>query len=101
MQLDVDNEPYLSRQIKPESFAYIIYSKTPSCNFRLLAIILSVIWIFKSVTDRGTESDAYEPTVQYAQVGSIKNHVVERLYYNWDIFGKPMASKQIDIFSLF
>ncbi len=26
---------------------------------------------FCEVTDRQTESDAYEPTVQYAQVGSI------------------------------
>ncbi len=32
------------------------------------------IWIFYDLlsSDRRTESDAYEPTVQYAQEGSIK-----------------------------
>ncbi len=30
-------------------------------------------------TDRQTESDAYEPTVQYAQVGSINYHFNTRL----------------------
>ena len=45
-----------------------------SCDFRFLTPILSEIWIiisyFRSSPDRQTESDAYEPTVQLAQVGS-------------------------------
>ncbi len=49
----------------------------PEAGNPVLPIILYEIWIFKSVMDGRTESDAYDPTVQYAQVGSIKLKIEE------------------------
>ncbi len=50
------------------------YTKDIQANSWVCKLILSEIWIYYPVTDRQTdrrtESDAYEPTVQYAQVGS-------------------------------
>ncbi len=52
-------------------YCLVVKFQIPS-YFRLVAIIVSEILIFKIVTYRRTESDAYryEPTMQYAQVGS-------------------------------
>ncbi len=60
MQLDVDNEPYLSKQyfikLLRGFFESVVRTKTKFTS------VLSQI--------RQTESSAYEATVQYAQVGS-------------------------------
>ncbi len=46
--------------------------QTPSCNTFCDMNYCSVILVKSRQTGRRTESDEYEPTVQYAQVGSIK-----------------------------
>ncbi len=52
MQLDVGSEPYLSTS-------------------QALCLLISYYYSVRDgQTDRQTESNAYEPTVQYAQVGS-------------------------------
>ncbi len=77
MQLDVGNEPTLSQQ---QSSAYITSKRPIKPSYPVWNItILSEIWIIIQSdfwsspyrqTDGQTESDAYEPTVQNAQVGS-------------------------------
>ena len=59
MQRDVGNEPYLSTaQALCLFISHILSITSQSTEYRVQ-------------TDRQTESDTYEPTVQLAQVGSI------------------------------
>ena len=67
MQLDVGNEPYLLQQ-KPHSYCHYRKPKN-TVEFWYSTELLSSL-NFGPMTDRQTESDAYEPTVLLAQVGS-------------------------------
>ncbi len=68
-QLDVGNEPYLSQRY------YLIFWVM---NYFPLLLVQS------GQTDGQTESDAYEPTVQFAQVGSknLLNCIISLLIYS-------------------
>ena len=75
MQLDVGSEPYLPIE---QALRLLISHMSREAQMDPLSIIASEIWIlvkseFWSSPDGQTESDAYEPTVQYAQVGSKMN----------------------------
>ncbi len=92
MQLDVGNEPYLSQQ---KSHAYSVYCIT--CTTEVLTLLLPEIWIIIQWRTGGqTESDAYEdyePTVQYAQVDSIKVKEHRKLNHHQGAHG--LSTKKI------
>ncbi len=74
MQLDVGNEPYLWQQKSTANVTNVVKFQGPICKtFQRYELLSSLI--FGPVhtdgrTDRQTESDTYEPTVQNAEVGS-------------------------------
>ncbi len=82
MQLDVGNEPYLSKHAHlGDAFLILWYSSQLRVPIKALycgRVSDSYLQYFLSYeflssdrqTDGRTESDAYEPTVQYAQVSS-------------------------------
>ncbi len=77
MQLDVGMEPTfrfehmicICKEMGIVKFEY----------FKRYELLSSLIFVTDRQTDRQTESDAYEPTVQFAQVSSIKDRVLQHV----------------------
>ncbi len=73
MQLDVGSEPHLSTAQAPCLFLSAILSITPTNSLPkqyTYGDMNYFLHFWSSPEYRQTESDAYEPTVQIAQVGS-------------------------------
>ncbi len=70
MQLDVGNEPYMSKQnMIPCPFADMNVVSISAWLTTHLKTFRQPFILCDGQTDRRTESDTYEPIVQYAQVG--------------------------------